>query len=934
MTQVQNTVSVLDSPVGNAVPSACLYGFSIGILGSIAALGGYVGGTIDTRLFLYLLVAATSISVISVAAGYVLSLALRERTVTSLPHYWTQLSPRQYSTISLIMTIMLGGSAYFIYSESASTHLSNSIAQALALLYLINVAGIATLNGTKEKITLWLLSAFTYLGVLLTIGIDKASYEGLAISLISYIAAASVINFLSQSVHAEINQRTQNQRLLEQRSQLWSEIALRAQQIASSDNSAQIQEAVVSATMTLGYDMAGICIVNHAQSTYRYAHTSKIPEELLNRDLPLQGICGAVMRSMETEIVDYQILDKPVPRLASMGLRTTVGVPIWHNNVIVAVLGAGSKATRPIVEEERAALELLAATYSSALENQYITNSLVENISKLHSMLENAPNPMLVADENFDIILANKRADLLFGYDRDELTRIGLDHLLYDSSSDNQSMRAPAEEDLSVEFTTGALCKDGSVIDVAISSSLMKVSDKKLIAFSFRDITQQKQLEARLIDTASFDQITGLASTLKLLGETKRSVARHSITNMPITMIVFEFDHFTFTNPSDGTPDLAEALIELSKRVGLYVRGQDLFARIGQNRFAILADDLSESESLTYARRLHQSASATFYIDERPAQSKVAFGISFANSGITAEELFQRANSALRDALSHNEDISFFDEVKKNTAEERLLFENELSEALENDEFYLEYQPVVDIESQDIVAAEVLLRWENPSRGLVAPDTFIPIAEDTGLIVPIGSWLIRSACQQFATWRTQGTVSEGFILSLNVSRVQLHSEQILTDIKSSMDEFSIPNHRLAVEITETALLIDPIAADNIIKQLSQLGVMLAVDDFGTGYSSLSMLTHMPIDVIKIDKAFIDQLGTKSDIAIEAIAHMASRLNLIMVPEGIETASQERLLKDLGCKYGQGFYYSRPLRAQQFNDLMLTFNNEFAIDPYK
>ena len=288
-----------------------------------------------------------------------------------------------------------------------------------------------------------------------------------------------------------------------------------------------------------------------------------------------------------------------------------------------------------------------------------------------------------------------------------------------------------------------------------------------------------------------------------------------------------------------------------------------------------------------------------------------------------AETLLQRANSALLMGLTSGQSkITFFDKGQKTAAQKRLHLEDDLTRALREQQFHLEFQPIVDLRTNRIVSAEALMRWNHPDRGTVNPDDFIPVAEETGMIIPIGSWVVRQASRQLAAWVKAGVVDESFSLHFNVSRVQLRSDQIIRDIGLALDDFGLDSQRLSIEITESAFLSDSSAANQIIHKLSDLGVLIAIDDFGTGYSSLSMLTTLPVNILKIDKSFTDQLGTKSQLTIEAIVNMANRLHLTLIAEGIESQAQVERLLELGCHFGQGYRFSRAVPGDDFPDLAI------------
>jgi EAL domain-containing protein (putative c-di-GMP-specific phosphodiesterase class I) len=256
--------------------------------------------------------------------------------------------------------------------------------------------------------------------------------------------------------------------------------------------------------------------------------------------------------------------------------------------------------------------------------------------------------------------------------------------------------------------------------------------------------------------------------------------------------------------------------------------------------------------------------------------------------------------------------IELFDETLTTRAEERVAIESSLHHALDRDELFLLYQPVVSIGTGAIVGVEALVRWNHPDRGVVPPNCFIPIAEETGMIIPIGRWVLGEACRQGADWLGSGLPPEGFSMSVNVSNLQLEHDRMITEVTTVLEESGFPPGCLVLEITESFFMRDLQAAVRRIHALRRLGVRFAIDDFGTGYSSLNSLSRLPIDVVKIDKSFIDGLGSRYDAVIGAIIDVAAAFDLDVVAEGIELREQAERLETLDCRLGQGYLFARPL----------------------
>ncbi|NNN18354.1 MAG: EAL domain-containing protein, partial [Acidimicrobiaceae bacterium] len=741
--------------------------------------------------------------------------------------------------------------------------------------------------------------------------------------LLAFIIMALMASFMSHKIAGEIEQRSRYESTLRAKANLWSGNAFRAHQIASLQTPSEIHKSIVESAVALGFTVSAVTVVSQDQRTFRYLHpTPEIPTELLDQDIPIGGITGSVLERNDTVIVDYANYPHALPSFSGLNLRTTVGIPMWNGGKIVAVLITASLTEREVFDEELTALELLAATGSSALERQYLTASLTENLSRLHSIVENAPNPTIIFDENDRVIIANKQVDRLLGYIRDDLISMSLRQLLKDVGPVVSLTGGANVSDSLCRFETLAVCKDRSQLEVEVTASSLQIFNNKFVTVSLRDITNEKKLESSRLDSASFDPMTGLANRHKLINELRRLMVNKGASRNPVVLAAFQLDRYHYVDSAGGTPNQDSTTIEIIHRLSTYVRDIDLLARIGEDRFALLMDDLSAASALSYLQRLRSIAIGDINVEGRVVRAGTAFGVEFALPGISAETLLQRANNALLRAIVFDEPrIAFFNEGLRVAAEQRLEMESELSEALTRSQFRLEYQPIVDLRTNLIVAAEALIRWEHPERGLIPPSDFLPVLEDTGNIVPIGRWVLREASRKLSEWLKEGLVGTEFAMHINVSRHQLRSDHIIRDLGSVLDDFKLASGHLVLEITETSVFSDPASSNEIIRKLSEMGVLLAIDDFGTGYSSLSMLTDLPIDILKIDKSFVDQLGTKGELTIGAIVDMATRLNFTLVAEGIESQQQADRLVEMGCHFGQGFRFSRSVAPGQFHNLV-------------
>lgn len=895
-----------------ATPQWSIFASVAGLCASVLVVALYAGGAISRFPAAYLLAVSLSVMTICSAAGNLLALVRREVPSNRSSLRWSSVSYLGAMAFLFLSTVLLGVGTYVSYG-SGVVGVSATIGTGLSFLYVAQITSISTTNALRTKVTLGLLLGVAYSVAVLLRDSGSTGMADIAVHLSLLGITGLVMSLLSNTIHDEIARRSELADSLAVKANLWSEIARRAHLLAEMEDPSQIQRAVVDATVALGYEVSAITILDRQSGTFRYVHPSAaMPEELLNKTIPVSGISHLVLRERNTQVIDYRRYDHPIPSLLELGIRTTVGIPMWNGGEIVAVLIAGSLSTREILAEELTALELLAAAGSSALEHRYVTADLMSQLAQYNSMIENSPNPTIVLDEKENIVFSNKKADLFLGYERQDLLEMKPSDFLQTWQEINN-----LDDRGSVQFQTVATCSDGSEVDVEVTGSRgNSQSERRLLTMTIRDITRQRELEAKLLDLGRLDPLTGLANRSHLIDETRRAVIRHSRTGARLALVVFEL-----TDCRDGgSPSSLEnekILLSIVRKVQVYAREADLLARIGEHRFAVLVEGLSEAGTLSYTQQLLNVTTGPFFLEDREVRVSANFGVAFAGPNIGASALLQRANHALLKGLaSDGSNITFFEPELKSVAWRRLQIESDLSHALEDRQFRLEYQPIVNLRTQRVEAAEALLRWEHPSRGLIPPDEYIAIAEETGMIVPIGSWVIREASQQIARWMLENALGGNFSIHVNVSRVQLNSEDIVSEIATALDEFDLDPNRLSIELTESAFSNDFESAIKILKKISELGVCLAIDDFGTGYSSLGMLTTLPVDILKIDKSFVNQLGNKTEL-IEMIIAMAKRLDVATVAEGIELTGQLRRLQELGCQFGQGYLFGGAVRAEAF-----------------
>jgi diguanylate cyclase (GGDEF)-like protein len=450
-----------------------------------------------------------------------------------------------------------------------------------------------------------------------------------------------------------------------------------------------------------------------------------------------------------------------------------------------------------------------------------------------------------------------------------------------------------------------------------------------------QDVTEREQAQRRIRFLAYHDSLTGLANRQMFREMLDHTLARSQRTGSRCALLYLDLDRLKRINDSYGHTLGDQILREVASRLIASIRSADLVAhddslheevvaRLGGDEFTVLLTDLSRAEDAArVAARICAELGRPLQVAHVELVVTASIGIAiFPDNGADPETLLRHADMAMYAAKQRGRNTyEFFTEAMQQQAVERLSLEQDLARALESGQFSLHYQPQVDAGSGRIVSAEALLRWEHPQRGMVSPVQFIPVAEETGLIVPLGEWVVLTACRQMAEWRQAGLPVVP--VAVNLSAHNFRSDSLLTSIAHALESTGLPSSYLHVELTESAVMQEPEAAMKTLGALKAIGLKLSIDDFGTGYSSLSTLKQFPIDLLKIDRSFVRDLpedGSSASI-VEAILALANALGLGVVAEGVETAAQRDFLCSRRCGLMQGYLFSKPLPADGFAGLL-------------
>ncbi|MCG8683941.1 MAG: EAL domain-containing protein [Desulfobacterales bacterium] len=453
-----------------------------------------------------------------------------------------------------------------------------------------------------------------------------------------------------------------------------------------------------------------------------------------------------------------------------------------------------------------------------------------------------------------------------------------------------------------------------------------------------QDVTQLKKAEDEIRFLAFSDSLTGLANRLLFMDRLDQTILESARNRKTFALLFLDLDHFKRVNDTLGHHIGDLLLKEVADTIQVSIRKNDsamrieqdvlgpqpLIARLGGDEFTILLSDLENPASAAIvARRLLDSIPKTHTLEGHQVSISTSIGISvFPDDGDSAEQLLKKADTAMYDAKKNGRNgYQFFKQTMNTETIYRYTIGMDLKKALENDEFYLVYQPKVRMSDKKIVGAEALIRWNHPEQGVLYPELFIPIAEESNTIIEINRWVLETACRQSKKWMDR--MDSPMKIAINLSGFKLGSQQLISTIDQIIQTHRIDPELIEIEITENVLMQHSDTNVEILTQLKERKIKIAIDDFGTGYSSLSYLTSFPVDAIKIDKSFISDMSesNKSDVIIKAIVAMGRSLDKTVIAEGIETETQYKWLKEMGCDEAQGFFFSHPLKASQLSDLL-------------
>lgn len=571
----------------------------------------------------------------------------------------------------------------------------------------------------------------------------------------------------------------------------------------------------------------------------------------------------------------------------------------------------------------------------------HMAQSLEMLFQQSQHIMEVTPEAIIVSDSSGKIVTANAQAEKLFGYSRDEMIGQSIEMLvpkrLRAAHTEHRSAYIAMAKTTSGPMGEGrellARRKDGTEFPTEISLGPLKMKDGYFVISAIRDVSERKQFETQLLHQATHDALTGLPNRLLFRDILAYSMARAQRAEKLLAVLFLDLDGFKNINDTLGheygdilLKEIAQRLTATLRKDDLVARDADLIARQGGDEFTILLQGISVVQSIIQvAERMLAAISEPFIADGHEMHVTASIGITvFPFDDTDIEHLLRNADTAMYHAKEAGKNNFQFYAAEMNAIiHDRMEIENGLHHALERDELVLHYQPQVDIRSGKIIAVEALLRWAHPEKGLIPPDEFIPVAEDSGLIVPIGEWVLRTACRQNKIWQDAGLPH--IRMAVNLSARQFRQPHLAAVVAKAREDAGLDPHadNLELEVTESILMKDMEETIAMLNKLHEMGVRLSIDDFGTGYSSLSYLKRFPIHTLKIDRSFIRDITIDPDDAAIAatIVALGHSLKLKVIAEGVETAEQLAFLREIKCDEMQGYYFSKPLPPEEIKKLL-------------
>lgn len=575
--------------------------------------------------------------------------------------------------------------------------------------------------------------------------------------------------------------------------------------------------------------------------------------------------------------------------------------------------------------------DVLGQAFASMLRNlRQLVSQVSRSEERFRSLVQNASDATVIMDAEWRISYVSPASERVWGHAREELSGTSVHALVHpDDLGASQSFLHEALDHPSTNMTTELRLHhaDGSWRDFeVVANNLLDQPAVSGIVLTGRDVTERRAFERQLQRLAFHDTLTGLPNRALLADRLERALARADRHSGHVAVLFIDLDNFKLINDGLGHEAGDRLLAAFADRLQGCLRSDDTAARLGGDEFIVLLDEVAtSSEATDVADRIAALLCTPFSVGDREVIVTASIGVALSTPHHDrTESVLRNADLALYRAKAEGKArCTLFEASMERDALERLELETDLRQALGRDEFTLVYQPIVSLADGRILELEALVRWQHLTRGQISPVQFIPIAEEIGVIEPLGLWVLEEACRQAVLWQNAVPTDPPLVMSVNLSGRQFQDPKLVDKIAAVLRETGLAPCGLKLEITESVLMFDPEGTAATMHALTGLGVRFAIDDFGTGYSSLSYLRRFPVDTLKIDRSFVEGLGTdvQAHAIVRSIVALAKALSLSVTGEGVETDNQQAQLKELECDRGQGYLFARPLLAADVAGLL-------------
>jgi diguanylate cyclase (GGDEF)-like protein/PAS domain S-box-containing protein len=618
---------------------------------------------------------------------------------------------------------------------------------------------------------------------------------------------------------------------------------------------------------------------------------------------------------------------------------TTHAFPVTVDGEIVAVVEFAHPDAARLAEADADVMEAVVEQLGRVAARERAAAELRRSEERHRAMIEAAPDPIVTVDSDGFIRSFNAAAERAFRRDRDEVIGLPVAVLLPERFRGAHEaalthLRSDPSTPVGRTLQIAGVRADGSEMALEVALSAWDEPEGAISIWIARDVSDRRDVELdreafaqELLQRALHDPLTALSNRALFQDRVQHALARAARLGSSVAVLAIDVDRFKAVNDGYGHQVGDQLLVVVAHRLQEALRPDDTVARVGSDDFAVLCEDVAgRIEAWDLAQRVVAAVNGPVNLAGHELSCSVTVGVALAGGRAPdPDELLREAEVAMEQARQHGFGrAALYEESMRSDAGERLWVEQDLRRAIGDRQLRLHYQPIVELASGTVAGVEALVRWEHPGRGLLLPQTFIRLAEDTGLIVPLGRWVLEEACEQAAIWNRRIASSEPLRVSVNVSARQFQQPGWVEDVAGALEASGLDPGQLVLEITESVLMEDTDTTIRRLAQLRALGVRIAIDDFGTGYSSLGYLRQFPVDILKVDKSFIDGVaeGPHESALARAVIKLAATLHLDAVAEGVSTRKQLVTLRRLRCGFAQGYYFSRPHPPEAIEALLV------------